>query len=232
MIEAEGLVKSFGLKPVLRGLDFHARAGEFVGLVGPNGAGKTTFLRVLSTLGRPTAGTVLIAGFRLPGAEADVRRRLGVVAHQPLLYGDLTAEENLRFFGRMYGVADLETRAQDLLELVGLWPVRGELVRAFSRGMQQRLAIARGILHQPPLLLLDEPHTGLDQGAAAMLDDLLMEVASQGRTILMTSHNLERAHRLCGRVDVLSRGRITASLETRGDSLEELRHTYHEVTHV
>lgn len=232
MIEARGMVKSFGLKPVLRGLDFTVEPGEFVAIVGPNGAGKTTFLRILASLASPTAGLVRIAGFPLPGAAAEVRRRLGVVAHQPLLYGDLTAWENLRFYGRMYSVSDLEARLESLLEMVGLWPVRDELVRAFSRGMQQRLAIGRAVLHEPRLLLLDEPHTGLDQEAAAMLDDLLKRVASQGRTIVMTSHDLARAHALASRVDVLAHGRMAASASTAQVSPAELVELYREVTRV
>lgn len=232
MVEVRGLVKSFGLKPVLRGVDLTADTGEFVGLVGPNGAGKTTFLRILSSLARPTAGAVRIGGYPLPGAEIETRRLLGVVAHRPMLYGDLTADENLRFYGRMYGVAELEARVGGLLEQVGLEAVRGERVRSFSRGMQQRLAIARGILHQPSLLLLDEPHTGLDQEAAAMLDELLLEVAAEGRTLLMTSHDLSRAHRLSTRVDVLANGRIGASLITDGLPLADLTRTYERVTHV
>ncbi len=232
MIEARGIVKSFGLKPVLRGLDFNVEPGEFVAIVGPNGAGKTTFLRILASLASPTAGLVRIAGFPLPGAAGEVRRRLGVVAHQPLLYGDLTAWENLRFYGRMYSVRDIDERVQSLLEMVGLRPVRDELVRAFSRGMQQRLAIGRAVLHEPRVLLLDEPHTGLDQEAAAMLDDLLERVAGQGRTIVMTSHDLARAHALAARVDVLAHGRMAASVATAHVPPSELVELYREVTRV
>jgi heme exporter protein A len=141
MIEVRRLVKRFGLKTVLRSVDFQVQAGEFVALLGPNGAGKTTFLRILASLSRPAMGEVRIAGYRLPEQAAAVRRRLGVVSHLPLLYGDLTAEENLQFFGRMYGVDNLEDRVTEVLDLVGLLPRRRDLVRTFSRGMQQRLAI-------------------------------------------------------------------------------------------
>ena len=149
MIEVHSLVKTFGLKPVLRGLDFRVEEGEFVALLGPNGAGKTTFLRILASLARPTLGRVSVAGFHLPHEAAQVRRRLGVLSHQPLLYGDLTAEQNLRFFGEMYGVANLKQRLSETLEQVGLAARRRDLVRGFSRGMQQRLSIARAILHDP-----------------------------------------------------------------------------------
>jgi heme exporter protein A len=212
MINVRKLIKRFGLKTVLRGLDFHVEAGDFVALLGPNGAGKTTFLRILASLSRPSMGEVSIAGYRLPDQAAAVRRRLGVVSHLPLLYGDLTAEENLRFYGRMYGVIDLQRRVAEVLDLVGLTARRRDLVRTFSRGMAQRLAIGRAVLHNPDVMLFDEPHTGLDQDASAMLDTVLREVAALGRTVVMTSHDLSRAGDLASRFDVLSKGVITASV--------------------
>ena len=187
MIVVHKLIKRFGLKTVLRGLDFQVAAGEFVALLGPNGAGKTTFLRILSSLSRPGMGEVRIAGYALPQQAAAVRQRLGVVSHLPLLYGDLTAEENLRFYGRMYNVPDLDERITEVLAMVGLAARRRDLVRTFSRGMQQRLAIGRAVLHDPEVMLFDEPHTGLDQDASAMLDGVLREVAARGRTVVMTS---------------------------------------------
>ena len=216
MILVKKLVKRFGLKTVLRGMDFEARDGEFVVLLGPNGAGKTTFLRILASLSRPTSGEVIVAGCQLPDQAATVRRNLGVVSHMSLLYGDLTAEENLIFFGRMYGIPELKGRIDQVLELVGLLSRRRELVRTFSRGMQQRLAIGRAILHDPDVLLFDEPHTGLDQDACDMLDSLLREVSGQGRTIVMTSHDLARVEDLASRFDVLSHGVVAASAERIG----------------
>ncbi len=217
MIAVRKLVKRFGLKTVLRGLDFEVQAGEFVALVGPNGAGKTTFLRILASLSRPTMGKVRVAGYELPAQAAAVRRRLGVVSHQPLLYGDLTAEENLRFYGRMYGIPALDARIDEVLELVGLAARRRDLVRTFSRGMQQRLAIGRAVLHDPEVMLFDEPYTGLDQDAAAMLDEVLHTVAARGRTVVMTSHDLARVEALATRFAVLSHGVIAASV--RRDNL-------------
>ncbi len=213
IIEVRSLIKRFGLKTVLRGVDFQVQAGEFVALLGPNGAGKTTFLRILSTLSRPAAGKVQLSGYHLPAQAASVRRILGVVSHQPLLYGDLTAEENLRFYGKMYGVPGLNRRIDEVLQMVGLASRRRDLVRTFSRGMQQRLAIGRAVLHDPEVMLFDEPHTGLDQDACAMLDTVLREVAARGRTVVMTSHDLARAADLASRFDVLSRGKIVASAE-------------------
>jgi heme exporter protein A len=213
MIDVRKLVKRFGLKTVLRGIDFKVEAGEFVALLGPNGAGKTTFLRILASLSRPALGEVKIAGYPLPAQASAVRRRLGVVSHQPLLYGDLSAEENLLFYGRMYGVPELDRRVAQVLELIGLTARRRDLVRTFSRGMQQRLAIGRAVLHDPDVMLFDEPHTGLDQDASAMLDNVLREVAARGRTVVMTSHDLARAGDLASRFDVLSRGVIVGSVK-------------------
>ena len=216
MIEAAHLTKRFGPKTVLRNLDF--RGSEFGDVVrlSSNEAGKTTFLRILSSLSRQTLGEVRIAGYNLPHQAAAVRRKLGVVSHLPLLYGDLSAEENLRFYGRMYGVAGLGQRIAQVLELVGLSARRNDLVRTFSRGMQQRLAIGRAVLHDPDVMLFDEPHTGLDQDASEMLDRVLQEVAARGRTVVMTSHDLARVEDLASRFDVLARGKIQASA-ARGD---------------
>lgn len=211
VIQAQKLVKRFGMKLVLKGLDFSAEAGEFIALLGPNGAGKTTFLRILSSLSRPTAGMVQVAGYYLPQQAAAVRSNLGVLSHQPLLYGDLTGEENLRFYGKMYNVPDLDGRIGEVLEIVDLAARGTDLVRTYSRGMQQRLAIARSIIHDPEILLLDEPYTGLDQHASSMLDEVLKQVAGQGRTVVMTSHDLARAADLASRFDVLSFGKIIAS---------------------
>jgi heme exporter protein A len=213
VIETRKLVKRFGLKTVLRRLDFKVEAGEFVALLGPNGAGKTTFLRILASLSRPTMGEVRVAGHHLPQQASAVRRRLGVVSHLPLLYGDLTAEENLQFYGRMYGLTSLDARIAQVLDMIGLAARRRDLVRTFSRGMQQRLAIGRAVLHDPEVMLFDEPHTGLDQEACQMLDDVLREVAARGRTVLMTSHDLARAADLASRFDVLSKGVIVASAQ-------------------
>ena len=231
MIEVRRLVKTFGLKPVLRGVDFRAEPGEFVALLGPNGAGKTTMLRILASLSRPTLGEVRIAGYALPGQASEVRRMLGVVSHQPLLYGDLTAEENLRFYASLYGLPDVKPRVDEALSLVGLEVRRRDLVRQFSRGMQQRLAIGRALLHDPQVLLLDEPYTGLDQDAGTMLDGLLQRVAGGGRTVVMTSHDLPRAAELATRVDVLSRGVIAASVPRAEITSAGLIDLYRKVTH-
>lgn len=215
MILVKKLVKRFGLKTILRGVDFQVQPGEFVALLGPNGAGKTTFLRILASLSRPSLGEVNIAGYKLPDQAAQVRARLGVVSHLPLLYSDLSAEENLRFYARLYGIMNDQSRITEVLELIGLETRRRDLVRTFSRGMQQRLAIGRAILHDPEVILFDEPYTGLDQDASSVLDDILKTVARQGRTVVMTSHDLSRVENLATRFDILSRGVIAASATQR-----------------
>ncbi len=215
MVKVHGLVKRFGLKTVLRNIDLTVKQGEFVAILGPNGAGKSTLLRILATLSRPNVGYVEIAGYQLPSQAAYVRQHLGVVTHFPLLYGDLTAEENLRFYGRMYHISHLTERVSDVLQLVGLHSRRRDLVRTYSRGMQQRLAIGRAILHDPSVILFDEPYTGLDQEACDMLDSLLLNVATQGHTIIMTSHDLWRVAELASRFEILTNGKIVASAEKK-----------------
>jgi heme exporter protein A len=210
MILVKKLVKRFGPLTVLREMDLEVDTGEFVALLGPNGAGKTTLLRILATLSKPNSGLVEVASYKLPDQAVYVRRQLGVVSHLPLLYGDLTAEENLTFYGRLYDIKS--SRREQVLDLVGLSKRKKDLVRTFSRGMQQRLAIGRAILHSPRILLLDEPHTGLDQEAGEILDTVLKEVALEGRTVIMTSHDLVRAASLASRIVVLSKGKIQSSL--------------------
>ncbi len=209
MIEIRGLIKAFGSRAVLKGVDLDVAQGEFVTLVGPNGADKTTLMSVVSTLGKPTGGRVRVAGYDLADGASEARRQIGLVSHKTLLYDDLTAEENLRFYARMYDVPDAGARTETMLRQVGLWGRQRDPVRTYSRGMQQRLAIARALLHDPPVLLLDEPDTGLDQHAAAMLGDLLRQAGVLGRrTVLMTTHNLERGLELGDRVAILAGGRI------------------------
>jgi heme exporter protein A len=177
MIELRKLTKAFGSKYALRGVNLRVMPGESLVIFGPNGAGKSTLIRILSSLSRPTSGVVRIGGLDLASHADGIRRHLGVVSHAPLLYDSLTAEENLRFFAGLYGMSQPEPRITEMLAQVGLTTRRGDLVRTFSRGMVQRLAIARALLHDPQVLLLDEPDTGLDPQAAEMLHDLLVAVS-------------------------------------------------------
>ncbi len=229
MIETRALTKTFGLQPVLRGVDLTIARGERVALMGPNGAGKTTLLRIIATLARASFGAVRVAGHSLPHEAEQVRRRLGVIAHHPLLYGDLTAEENLRFYARMYGLADDGAHLGRLLERVGLAARRRDLVRTFSRGMQQRLAIARGLLHSPDVLLLDEPYTGLDPAGAQLLDEVVRAATARGCTILMTTHDLEHGFALAQRAVILVRGKIVFS--ARADEMTPAEFARHYEQH-
>ncbi len=210
LIETRALVKAFGLLPVLRKLDLDISRGEFVALLGPNGSGKSTLLRLLAALSKPTAGDIHIGGWKLPEEAAAVRAQIGMVSHKVLLYENLSARENLRFFARLYHLpaAQADERITALLEQVGLARRAHDLVRTFSRGMQQRLSIARALLHNPDILLLDEPYTGLDVDASSVLDTLLTDAHAAGRTILMSTHELGRAAELASRVIILSRGVI------------------------
>jgi len=231
MIRVRGLEKTFGNTVALCGVDLDVAGGEFLIVVGPNGAGKTTLIRVLATLSRPTAGEVRIGGLDTVHDAVAIRRRLGMVSHQPLLYEDLTAAENLAFYGRMYDVPNLPRRIKELLDQVGLIARGDDAVRTFSRGMQQRLAIARALLHDPPLLLMDEPFTGLDQQAAAMLSRVLESVGTSGaRTVVMTTHDLERGLAMGDRLVILARGQIV--YQARRDELDAARlgDTYRRVT--
>ena len=214
MIEVRGLTKNFGSQAALRGIDLNVRRGEFLTVVGPNGAGKTTLMRILATLTRPTEGRVEVGGYDLARQPAAARRLIGFVSHQPLLYDELTAEENLRFYARLYGVSEAKAQISTALSWVGLTARRGDLVRTFSRGMKQRLAIVRALLHDPPLLLLDEPYTGLDQEAGEILHKMLAILRYRERTVVMTTHNLERGMALADRVVMLVKGRIVDDVST------------------
>ena len=213
MIKIEGLIKNYGTNPVLRGVNLHVRQGEFVTLVGPNGAGKSTLLRIVATLLSPSSGSVTIGGWPIHSHAANVRRHIGLVSHQPLLYGDLTAAENLEFYGRLYQLDNREERVIQALRTVGLAARQRDPVRSFSRGMLQRLTLARATLHEPDILLFDEPYTGLDQDATHLLDSLLLQEAQKGRTILMITHDLDRGLNLCHRIAILNRGTIAVQID-------------------
>lgn len=227
MIEVRKLLKTFGNRAVLRGVDLTINEGDFVTLLGANGAGKTTLMHLIANLSKPTAGDIFINGYRLADAAGQLRRFMGLVSHKTLLYNDLTAGQNLRFYAKMYDISNPGERIEEVLTQVGLWERRNDPVRTYSRGMQQRLAIARSILHNPPILLLDEPDTGLDQHAASMLGQLLTAVGISQRTILMTTHNLERGLSLGSRVVILSKGKIAYDIQRNDVTPEVLREQYY-----
>lgn len=230
MIRAVNLTRSFGSRKVLRGLTLALQPGEIVSLVGVNGAGKTTLLRVLADLLRPELGSIHYEGYSSHSQPAAYRRGIGVVMHAPMLYGSLTGRENLRFFGRLYQVADCEERARRVLDLVDLASRADELVRTYSRGMQQRLAIARALLHDPAFLLLDEPYSGLDQAASELLDALIRAASASGKMVLLATHDLEKACLMGTRVDLLHGGKIAWSRPANGLTPAGLAAAYREIT--
>ena len=229
-IEVRKLTKAFGHQAALRGVDLDVDEGEFLTLFGPNGAGKTTLIRIVASLTRPTGGVVRVRGEDLGKAGTSLRKHIGLISHNPLLYGDLTPDENLRFFARMYDLPDHAGRIDAVLDQVGLTARRRDPVRTFSRGMVQRLAIARAILHDPSIMLLDEPYTGLDLQAADMLRAVLQELAASNRTVILTTHNLEQGLEMCDRAAILNRGRLAWQGARAGLDLQSMKEHYRDVT--
>ena len=207
-VQARSLEKSFGEWPVLWDLDLSVPWGQTLVLFGANGAGKTTLLRILATHARADHGSVAVAGYDLRTRPEEVRRRIGVVGHRSLLYDDLTCRENLIYYGRLFGLKDHKPRVDEVLEKVRLSSRADHRVRTLSNGMQKRAAIARAILHQPDVLLLDEPEAGLDRESVAILGTLLAEWTDSGRSVIMTTHDLDLGLAWGHRVGVLRGGKV------------------------
>jgi heme exporter protein A len=206
VVEARGLGKRFVSVRALSDVDLDVHAGESLAIFGPNGAGKTTLIKLFSTILEPSSGRLRVFGEERPRPE--VRRRIGLVSHGSFLYGDLTAEENLRFYAGLYGVAADPARIGVLLAEVGLEAWRGRPLKTFSRGMEQRLALARAFLHDPELLLLDEPYSGLDPRAVAHLQEILLRFHRRGKAIVLTTHDIGRGLEVCDRASILRGGRL------------------------
>jgi ABC-2 type transport system ATP-binding protein len=196
------LTKKFKTVTAVENLSLSVETGEIFGLLGPNGAGKTTTVRMLSALITPTSGTARVLGFEIGRQDNDIRRNVGILTEAPGLYDQLSAERNLSFYGAMYEVQDIPGQVERYLRMLGLWERRHEPVATFSKGMRQKLAIARALLHEPRLLFLDEPTSGLDPEAALLVRQFISELREEGRTIVMCTHNLDEADRLCDRIAV------------------------------
>jgi len=207
-IEVRGLARAFGEHRALRGIDLKVSRGEHLVIFGPNGAGKTTLVKILSTLVKPSAGSVWLDGIDISDKPAQIRRRIGLVSHQTFLYDDLTVYENLKFYGRMFDVPDLEAKIREVASWVQLESRLHDRAGTLSHGLQQRVSIARAVLHNPSILFLDEPEVGLDPHASSMVKDALVSINSGGRTVVMTTHNLERGLELGDRIIILDRGKV------------------------
>ena len=205
--------------------------GQFLTVFGPNGAGKTTLIRILSTLMRPNSGEFSINEYSIKDEAVEIRQSIGMISHSPFLYDELMAIENLQFFGKIFNVEGkkLKKRSKGLLNKIGLHHRMYDRVGTFSRGMKQRLSIARAIIHEPEVLLMDEPYTGLDQSASGLLEEILMDFKRKGGTIMMTTHDLERGLRMSDRVAILVNGKIQFDSESKNLNVKKLKKIYLEL---
>ena len=225
LIQVSSLHKRYGRKSVLRGVELQVAGGQVMALLGDNGAGKSTLLRIISGLAKADRGDVQLDGHSLKAVGHELRRYIGLVSHAPLLYDTLSAEENLAFFAAMYDMQRPAARIEQVLRDIDLWTRRRDAVRTYSRGMLQRLAIGRAILHNPPVLLLDEPDTGLDQSSAQMLHELIRTLGAGNRAILLSTHNLDRAVEWADSVSLLVGGKIvyqSATAQLTGAGLRQI----------
>ena len=226
-VAAHGLRKSYGGKPAVDGVDLEVPRGSFFGFLGPNGAGKSTTIRILTGLIPADAGVIEILGFRMPEQEIEVKKRIGLVPDESLLFDRLSGLEYLEFVGRMYGLSR-ETSLERARDLLGLFELQADrkIIGEYSKGMRKRVAMAASLIHQPELFLMDEPFEGVDAMGARLMKDILMDLVKRGATIFLTSHVLEVVERLCDRVAIIDRGRIVTSgtqeeLRAGGESLED-----------
>ncbi|NIM19146.1 MAG: heme ABC exporter ATP-binding protein CcmA [Candidatus Latescibacteria bacterium] len=229
VLETTELAKQFGRLHALRSISLTVELGEFLTIFGRNGAGKTTFLRIVSSLIRSYSGKVTLFGKDLRKAEEDTRRRIGFISHESFLYKDLTVADNLTFYGRLYGVNPLQESVENIIARVGLEEKRNVVMRALSRGMKQRLSLARAFLHKPELLLLDEPYTGLDERACEILDEVFEGFINEGGTIIMTTHNIERGMKQANRIVVFDKGSIVHKAKTSDINIDDFRKEYREI---
>lgn len=226
-IETKKLTKVFGDRKALDKVSIEVPEGAFLSIFGPNGAGKTTLVRTLATLSRATSGTALVAGFDAKEEPDNVREHIGLISHNPMLYPDLTAMENLMFTAQLYGVVNAEERVRELLRAVELDHRRFDVVRTFSRGMTQRLSIARALMNDPDVVFLDEPYAGLDPHAVEIFDGLI-EQLRDGRTFIMVSHDLQKGFDVCTHALVLARGSVVSYAPKEDIDFEQFRQLYRE----
>ncbi len=224
-IKTEELKRSFGHIDALRGINFKAPYGGFVSIFGPNGAGKTTLIKILSTLVQPSSGKACIFETDITKNGAEVRKKIGLISHNTFSYGNLNPYENLAFYGKLHGLTNLDMRINELLEEVNLSHRRYDPVRTLSRGMQQRLSIARALLNNPSVIFLDEPYTGLDQHASMILTQILKKLHKAQNTIVMATHNLKKGLEICDHVVIMVAGKIVfekPSLEINPENFDQI----------
>lgn len=224
-IKTKKLSKVFGNRRAVDNVSIEVPQGAFLSIFGPNGAGKTTLLRVLSTLSRATSGSATLMGVDLKEDPDKARDHIGLISHNSMLYPDLTAEQNLMIYARLYGVVDPEARVLELLEAVELKHRRLDVVRTFSRGMTQRLSIARALIHDPDVVFLDEPYSGLDPHAVEIFDDLI-DQQREGRAFVMVSHDLQKGFAMCTHALVLAKGKVVAFDEKDAFDFDEFSTLY------
>jgi heme ABC exporter ATP-binding subunit CcmA len=210
-------------------MNLEVKKGAFIALFGPNGAGKTTLIKILATLAHPSSGTIVINGYDLHEDSIEIRRSIGVLSHNPLLYDDLTMKENLIFYSRMYGLKKKDKDIIDLIKSVGLLHRANDRVGEFSRGMKQRAAVARVVLHDPPVLLLDEPYTGLDFKAWDMLNGMLREYHMKGKTIFLITHNVDLGYENADRLAVLAQGKVAFDCKKTDMDLVSFKNKYRDI---
>ena len=225
-LKVRSLSKNFGHLKALQDVDLELEKGKSIAIFGDNGAGKTTLIKIISTLMNPTSGKIFVNDLDLTSDGDKIRKSLGLVSHSLFLYSELNAIENLRYFGRLYGVGDLDDRITNLLGKFGLLPRMYDSVRTFSRGMLQRLALARAVIHKPDFLLLDEPFTGLDRSASQLLMNYLEEHKAGGGTSLMVTHDLQRGFESADQLAILSEGRMVWKSDSSSLSLDEFTKVY------
>ncbi len=225
-VEAHGISKTYGHFPALRSIDLRVPRGVSVTLFGRNGAGKTTFLKIAATLAKPSKGTLSIHGFDIGQKPEEVRRSIGLLSHNTYVYRDLTPRENLNFFSRLYGIEHTPEYIDGLIQRVGLYRRRNDAVRSFSRGLLQRVGLARVMMHNPRVLLLDEPYTGLDAHAVEILNQMLDQAVEEGRTVILTTHDIELGLRSAMYAHIIDRGKIVHSGEGSDPGIRDAYRRY------
>jgi ABC-type multidrug transport system ATPase subunit len=229
MIEISNLVKKFGRKRVIDELELEVKDGDFLTIFGPNGSGKTTLIKLISTLLKPSSGTMMVNGHDSGEDGIEIRKSLGLVSHETYLYEELTAKENLKFYMKLYGIPFTKEKDRELdrmLRRVGLLHRMNDKVGTFSRGMKQRLSILRATIHNPKVLLLDEPYTGLDHKARGILNEMLLGFHNEGKTIVMTTHDIDKGYAVSQRLAILVGGKIVLDKQKTEIELENLINEY------